>query len=126
MEDDRPPEAVYYFRIYAVLMILLLLGGCGLGLYLMLEPIIHGSIGTSSATGEWIWGLFVTGASVVFLIPHAIALFAGRARWNYTLVTILLGLNLLWGWTSCCGMIITIPLLIAWMKPETKRYFGVN
>lgn len=129
MEEERPPEAVYYFRIYAVLMILFLLVGFGFGLYLMLEPMLRGPStlpGGSAVTGELIWGLFLMILSFVFMVPHAIALFAGRARWNYTLVTILLGLNLLWGWTSCCGMIVTIPLLIAWMKPETKRYFGVS
>ena len=36
---------------------------------------------------------------------------------------ILIGLNMLWN--TCC-LPITIPLLVVWMKPETKRWYGVN
>jgi hypothetical protein len=121
MEEDRPPEAVYYFRIYAVIMLLMLLACFGLGLYWMLGPLMRGLSGPS-ATGEWIAGLFMSGISFLIMVPHAIVLFAGRARWAYTLGIILIGLNMLWN--TCC-LPITIPLLIAWMKPETKRWFGV-
>ncbi len=122
MEEHKPPEAVYYFRIYAVLMLLMLLGWFGMGLYLMLGPLIRGSSG-SSATGEWIMGLFLAGFSFLIIVPHAIVLFAGNARWAYTLGLILIGLNMLWN--TCC-LPITIPLLVYWMKPETKRWYGAT
>ena len=124
MVEERPPEAVYYFRIYAALMILVLLMGFGFGLYLMLQPLMHGSMGTSSATAEWIWGLVLTVFCFAIIVPHAIAIFAGRARWNYTLCLILVGINILW--SNCTCALVTIPLLIYWMKPETKRWFGVT
>ncbi|MDC3954057.1 hypothetical protein [Polyangium jinanense] len=122
MEEDRPPEGVYYFRIYAVLMILMLLGWFAFGLYLMLGPLMRGASGPS-ATGEWVMGLFVAGLSFLIIIPHAIVLFAGKARWAYTVGIILIGLNMLWN--TCC-LPITIPLLIMWMKPETKRWYGAT
>jgi hypothetical protein len=122
MEEDRPPEAVYYFRIYAVVMLLMLLGVFGVGLYGMVGPLLRGSSGPA-ATGEWVFGLFATGISFLIMVPHAIVLFAGRARWAYTLGIVLIGLNMLWN--TCC-LPITIPLLIAWMKPETKRWFGAT
>lgn len=124
MEEERPPEAVYYFRIYAVVMILILLAGFGVGLYLMLKPLMSGTAGTTSATGDWIFGLFMAGMTFALLIPHAVALFAGRAKWNYTLIMILVGLNILW--SNCWCIPVTVPLLIYWMKPETKRWFGVT
>ena len=122
MEEERPPEAVYYFRIYALVMILSLLGFFGFGLWLMLEPMMKA---TSSPTksGEWVVGLFMTMISGVFMVPHAIALFAGRAKWVYTLAVVLIGVSMLWN--SCC-LPITIPLLIVWMKPETKKWYGMN
>jgi hypothetical protein len=30
------------------------------------------------------------------------------------------------GMTSCCFLPFLIPLLIYWLKPETKAYFGRN
>ncbi|MRG92108.1 hypothetical protein [Polyangium spumosum] len=122
MEEDRPPEAVYYFRVYAVMMLLMLLGSFGSGLYLMLGPLMRGASGPS-ATGEWVMGLIIAAISFVIIIPHAVVLFAGRAKWAYTLGIILIGLNMLWN--TCC-LPITIPLLVVWMKPETKRWYGVN
>lgn len=38
--------------------------------------------------------------------------------WVYDLVIICLGL------TSACFMVFSIPLLIFWLKPEVRRYFG--
>jgi len=122
-EEERPPEAVYYFRIYAVLMVLFLMLLSGYGLYLMLSPIMNGSTG-SAATGEWVIGLILFMFTFCFLVPHVIALFGGRRRWVYTLSMILIGLNLLTG--NFCCMLVTVPLLIYWMKPETKRWYGAS
>ena len=123
MEEERPPEAVYYFRIYAGFMILCLLGFFGFGLWLMLEPIMkHAGTGGVSP-GDWIGGFIVTVIAGILLVPHAIALFAGRAKWAYTLAVVLIGLSMLWN--SCC-LPVTIPLLIVWMKPETKKWYGLN
>jgi len=122
MEEDRPPEAVYYFRVYAVVMLLMLLSSFGMGLYVMLGPLLSGASG-ASATGESVIGLIIVGFSFLVMVPHAIVLFAGRAKWAYTLGVILIGLNMLWN--TCC-LPITIPLLVVWLKPETKKWYGVG
>jgi hypothetical protein len=123
MEEERPPEAVYYFRIYAIITLLWLLGVFAFGLWMMLEPLMkHGGGGTVSP-GEWIIGLFVAGISFVFIVPHAIVLFGGRAKWVYTLAVVLIALSML---SNTCCLPVTIPLLIVWMKPETKRWYGLN
>ena len=122
MEDERPPEAVYYFRIYAIVMILSLLGIFGLGLWMMLEPLMKGGSAHFSA-GEWVGGMFIAGLAGIFIVPHAIVLFAGRAKWVYTLAVVLIGMSMLW---NMCCLPITIPLLIVWMKPDTKKWYGVS
>lgn len=38
--------------------------------------------------------------------------------WTYDLVIICLGMS------SACFLPACIPLLIFWLKPDTKRYFG--
>ncbi|MBK9264588.1 MAG: hypothetical protein IPM54_32980 [Polyangiaceae bacterium] len=121
MEDERPPEAVYYFRIYGIVMILSLLGFFGMGLWMMLEPLMKG-YGTVRP-GEWIGGFIIAGIAVFFIVPHAIVLFAGRSKWVYTLAVVLIGMSMLWN--TCC-LPITIPLLIVWMKPETKKWYGIS
>ena len=70
-------------------------------------------------------GLLVQGVVFVFLgllllVPFAAAPFLPRRPWVwvYDLVLICLGL------TSCACLPITIPLLIFWLKPETKVWFG--
>jgi len=122
-EEERPPEAVYYFRIYIVVMLISLLIGFGGGLWLMLEEMLKSGSSLASSSGQVILGVFFTVMSLILIIPHAIALFGGRAKWVYTLSTVLIGLSMLWN--TCC-LPVTIPLLIVWMKPETKRWYGIN
>jgi hypothetical protein len=57
---------------------------------------------------------------VIFFFAYLIALFLkpGPGAWVYDLVLICFGM------TSCCCLPITIPLLIFWIKPENKKYFG--
>lgn len=121
-EEERPPEAVYYFRIYLIVMLLSLLGFFGLGMWMMLEGMVTPIISTHHRR-EFIPGLFIATVSFIFIVPHAIALFSGRAKWAYTLAVVLIGLSMLWN--TCC-LPITIPLLIVWMKPETKRWYGMD
>ena len=120
LEEERPPEAVYYFRIYAALIILNLLGVFGGGLFMMLKPLMSGASG-GAATEDLIVGLVLVGSGFLPMVPHGLALFGGRRKWVYTLALVLIGINMLW--VSCC-LPITIPMLIYWMKPETKRWYG--
>ncbi len=122
MEEERPPEAVYYFRIYVIVMLLSLLGFFGVGLWMMLEPMMKRTVSPLN-TGEWIAGLIIAATAGIFIVPHAIVLFAGRSKWVYTLAIVLIGMSMLWN--SCC-LPITIPLLIVWMRPETKKWYGVS
>ena len=55
---------------------------------------------------------------VVFLIP--IILEPRPWLWIYDLVAICLGL------TSVCCFPFSVALLIFWLKPEVKRYFGMT
>jgi hypothetical protein len=72
-----------------------------------------------SAAGARIIGalLLLTGLALfaACLIPF---LFSPRSwLWTYDLVIICLGM------TSACFLPVCIPLLIYWLKPETKKYF---
>jgi hypothetical protein len=55
--------------------------------------------------------LFIAGILPLILQPRP-------WLWVYDLIVICIGL------TSCCFWPICIPLIIFWIKPETKQYFG--
>ena len=61
---------------------------------------------------------FLMGA--ILFLPFAVAPFLPKRPWVwiYHLVLICLGM------TSCCCLPATIPLLIFWLKPECKQFFG--
>lgn len=120
-EEERPPEAVYYFRIYAVLVIIILLGCAGFGVYAMVKPLLSTSSGT---VNDWVGGLVTAVFCGGLVVPHLLALFGGRKSWVYTLSLVLIGVNLVWG--ICCCLPVNVPLLIVWMKPETKRWYGAT
>jgi hypothetical protein len=57
-----------------------------------------------------------------FGVAFGIGLVVPRRTWGwiYAIVLICIGL------TSCCTLPACIPLLIYWLKPETKTYFGMS
>jgi hypothetical protein len=120
-EGGRAPEVVYYFRLYAgitgVLYAILALVGIGM----MLSPLWmsrpHASAGAD--VGAFIGGVFYAGWGIVFGAPTLIALFGGKREWVHTLGTIVIAAGMM----QVCCIPILIPLLIAWLKPETRRYF---
>ncbi len=68
------------------------------------------------------YGIFMLGLGVVFAALYGAAPFLPKKNWAwvYHLVMICVGL------TSCCCLPVCIPLLIHWLKPETKAMFGAG
>lgn len=67
-----------------------------------------------------IMGLVFIGLGLLFAFPFLAAPYLPRKPWVwiYDLVLICLGM------TSACCIPACIPLLIHWLKPETKLYFN--
>ena len=63
-------------------------------------------------------GLIIVG--IVLFIAYVVALILPKTSgaWVYHIVMIAIGL------TSCCLWPVTIPLIIAWLKPQTQHFFG--
>jgi hypothetical protein len=114
------PGVVTWFTAYAVFMaiVYLLLGAFGITVLVVGPEQFAGE--TNDADAMMINGIAFTVLGVALCIPFAIAPFLGRKPgvWIFDLVLICLGL------TSCACLPITIPLLIYWLKPETKLWFG--
>lgn len=111
---EQPPVWLWY-RVYAVFMALVY-GGLAL---LILGVLI--ATGGQGVKDEDMIALVVTGVFCLpFALAYVVAPFLPRAPWAWIYHLALIGLGL----TSVCCMPATIPLLIFWLKPETKLFFG--
>ena len=117
---QQRPGVVTWFIVYAILMALiyLLLAGFGVTVFVV-GPEQFADEKTSA--DEW-----TVLATIFIIIGGVLAILFGMAPflprrpgvWVYDVVLIALGL------TSACLWPMTIPLLIFWIKPENKLWFG--
>ncbi len=111
------PGVYSWFIVYCAIMALLQLMGVGMGVVILLvEPAEMDMEPLEAAiTG---WSLVVVGVAV--MIPLAAAPFLPRRRWVwvYDLVMICLGM------TSCCCLPACVPLLVYWIRPDCRQFFG--
>lgn len=114
------PTVVTWYQVYCCLMMTLyvVVGIGAVALYLNLDNL--GEMEGEDRTMLTIQSLIYVAMSVPLTIFFLVGFLVPRRRWGwiYGIIAIALGL------TSCCTWPATIPLLIYWLKPETKAYFG--
>jgi hypothetical protein len=121
--EERAPDGVVYFRVYAVIVSVLfglvtLLGGG-----LLVAPVfLDRSTKLDAGVGLLVAGVFYGCVGLAHVVPALIALCAGRRPWVHIVGIVLLGL----GMFNVCCIPVTIPLLIAWMKPATRQWYGAR
>ena len=115
--DQPKPPVMTWFTAYCVFMALLYLFCFVLGIvFVTVQPAQR-----DMSPGEaQVMGIVFIVMGLALAIPFAIGPFLPRkpGAWVFGLVLICIGL------TSICCLPATIPLLIHWIKPETKMYFG--
>ncbi len=110
------PSAYKWFVVYCILM--------ALGyLTLAVMGIVFGFIEPDremSAAEAKLMGVVFLILGLALCVPYAIAPFLPRKSgvWVFGLVLICIGL------TSLCCLPVCIPLLISWLKPEMKAFYG--
>ena len=112
----RTPPVFQWFVAYCILMALGYLGLVVVGI---------GSIFTEpdkdmSAEEATLMGAVFIILGLVFCVPYAVAPFLPRTSWVWVLGLVLICLGL----SSACCLPICIPLLIHWLKPEMKAFYG--
>jgi hypothetical protein len=111
------PAVWNWYRVYAGLMavmyLVLLVGGTTVPLWAPEEV-------DADDPPPWAISLIVGCVSLPFAAAYVAAFFLPLKPWAwvYHLVLICVGL------TSACCMAASIPLLIFWIKPEARAYFG--
>lgn len=116
-----PPPVLSWYKLYAGFMAFLYLA-CFVGGLALLKfmPVIMANAPGTSAMELKVRAVITAVVGIVLFVAYVVALVLPRSSgaWVYHMVMIGIGL------TSCCLWPATIPLLIAWVKPETQRWFG--
>lgn len=112
------PSAYKWFVVYCVLMALLYLTTAVMGIvFMFIEPDRE----MSAAEAKIMGSLFLI-VGLGFLVPYALAPFLPRKSWVWVFGLVLICIGL----TSACCLPVCIPLLIYWLKPEMKAFYGRN
>jgi hypothetical protein len=113
------PSVVTWYQVYCgammALYIAVAIGGTALFLNIDNLPEINGEDRIALQIQSVVYVVIAIPLTIFFLI----GLMVPRKRWGWIYAIVAIGLGL----TSCCTWPATIPLLIYWLKPETKAYF---
>ena len=114
--NSTTPPAHKWFVVYCVLMALLYLATAVMGIvFLVTEPDRE-----MSEAEARIMGVVMIILGLVFFTPYALAPFFPRKSWAWVFGLVLICIGL----TSLCCLPVCIPLLIFWLKPEMKTFYG--
>lgn len=116
---DRP-DVYLWLLVYCGLMAMLYLCIMGMGLAGFAAVFLDEGMSEEDRITVPIGGAVLVAIGLALCTAFMLPFFVPRRPWVwiYDLVLICLGM------TSVCTMPFCIPLLIFWLKPETKAYFG--
>jgi hypothetical protein len=75
-----------------------------------------------SAEETMVMGIIYAIVGVVFFVVFLVATLLPVKPYNWVVGIVMIAI----GMTSCCLWPAVIPLLIYWIKPETRSFFGRN
>lgn len=112
-----PPPVLRWFKVYCAVLcaIYALVAAAGIAVLLVDPAALDMPPLVARATGGV---LFAMGALLMAATAAPFFLAPQPWVWTYDLIVICLGL------TSACFLPACIPLLIYWIRPEVKAYFG--
>lgn len=112
------PPVYKWFVAYCLFMALMYLVLAVIGIvYLVIEP--DRQMDPMEAR---IMGIVFLTLGLVFCVPYAAAPFLPRKSWVWVFGLVLICIGL----TSACCLPACIPLLLFWLKPEMKEFYGRN
>ncbi|MFY9227626.1 MAG: hypothetical protein WAQ98_33445 [Blastocatellia bacterium] len=122
-ENKPTPKVLKWYKAYCVMIGLMYLLMLGVGICLLvIDPSILGTDPSDLEKLEEIkiQSVIMVVLGLVFAIPYSIAPFLPKKPWVWVYGIVLIGITM----SSCCLLPLAIPLLIYWIKPETKYWYG--
>lgn len=114
--NQEPPSAYKWFVAYCIFMALGYLTVAVMGIvFMFVEPDAE-----MSAAEARIMSVVFFVVGLVFFVPYAAVPFLPRQSWVWVLGLVLICIGL----SSACCLPVCIPLLIFWLKPEMKAFYG--
>jgi glucose uptake protein GlcU len=110
-------KTFFWYRIYCAVLVFLYLFLIVFGIFLAVN---QPQTREYSSEETALMGIIYAVMGVIFFLVFAVALFLPPKPYNWVVGIVMIAL----GMTSCCFLPFTIPLLIYWVKPETKAFFG--
>ena len=127
LENNLPPpdnqigrKTFFWYRVYCAILVVLYLLVTVFGAFL-----VFGAPLKTSKYDEQellIAGVIYAVLGAVFFLIFAVAFFLPPKPYNWIVGIVMIAI----GMTSCCFVPVCVPLLIFWLKPETKAFFGRN
>lgn len=117
-DEDPQPRVIFWFRAYAASMLLVslaLLGFATLGAYALTDADVAMRLNAAEAQLQIILFFLVAAALVVL---YGVATFMPRKPWAWTLGLIVIALG-----CPSVTVVVCLPLLFAWLKPNVKAAF---
>jgi len=111
------PKVVFWFKIYCGVLCLLYLALAAVSLlFFFMDPAtLNMTPGTAT-----LWGVLLLVMGLVLFAGCLVPLILRPRPWLWIYDTVIIALGL----TSPLFLPASIPLLIFWLKPETRIYFG--
>ena len=119
MPDARPPVWPWYVA-YCVFMALVYLVVAIIGVGLVFIAFAEDATDREELYTLVAMGVVYAGLGLLMSLLYVAGPLLPRRKWAWVwgIVNIAIGL------TSPCCMIVSIPLIIFWIKPETKAWYG--
>ena len=114
--NQATPAVYKWFVVYCILMALAYLTLAVMGIVFgFIEPDRE-----MSAAEAKLMGVVFVILGLALCFPYAVAPFLPRKSWVWVFGLVLICIGL----TSLCCLPVCIPLLIHWLKPEMKAFYG--
>ena len=114
--NPASPPVYKWFVAYCILMAVLYLAMAVMGIvFLFVEP----DRNMNEAEPKIMGAMFLI-LGLVFFVPYLLAPFLPRKSWVWVFGLVLICIGL----TSTCCLPACLPLLIYWLKPEMKAFYG--
>lgn len=115
--QDSRPTVVIWFKVYAAFLAAIYLAVAAVSLVFFLTDPIKLEISKNEAV---LIGILFLALGLLLAVASVIPIFARPRPWSWVYAVILICM----GMTSACFLPVCIPLLIFWLKPDVKAYYG--